>query len=123
MAFTLIISDGNIFLEAFIAIFLCPLIVLAVVEIPGIENFASAGPIRWLGEISFSIYLWQLPLAILARDIGIERISENKAVVGITYMLALVVISSLSLWYYEMPMRNVINALWASVMRRHRQVR
>ena len=62
---------------------------------------ASALP-RWLGHISYSLYLWHWPLIVLVpMALGVESLGLNLLLVGVA-----VVIAALSTELLEMPIRQ-----------------
>jgi hypothetical protein len=68
-------------------------------------------PLRWIGDISYSLYLWHwpilvLPVVYLERDL---RISERVAL-----MVGAIAVSALSYWFVERPVQR------AGFLSRHR---
>ncbi|WIB78907.1 acyltransferase family protein [Curtobacterium sp. MCPF17_002] len=64
---------------------------------------ASFGPVRWLGDVSYSAYLWHWPLIILLpQALGVELDLRLKVVV----LAATVVLASASYRWVETPVRT-----------------
>lgn len=68
-------------------------------------RFLETGPVRWLGLVSFSIYLWHLPLLRLLRDHGLVFGDDVAGLFGnITLIAALTFgLSALSYNLVEAP--------------------
>jgi peptidoglycan/LPS O-acetylase OafA/YrhL len=70
-----------------------------------IRKVLSYSPIRWVGERSYSLYLWHWPVFVLLRwTLGFESISVIMLALAATFVLA-----SLSFRYIETPFRR---SLW-----------
>lgn len=83
---------------------------------PGLRRAADLAPLAWLGEISYSIYLWHFPtqiaLAVVAaRLIPIDFGSGATLTLYLGLTLAL---STLSFRYFETPARAIVRQLAAT---------
>jgi peptidoglycan/LPS O-acetylase OafA/YrhL len=90
---------------------LLPMICLLVIglsfERSALSRFFGLPPMRWLGTISFSIYLWQMPLAplvpwITARLAG-AGLAEPSTIAKLTLMALVLAVSHLSFLGFEKP--------------------
>jgi len=62
----------------------------------------SAGPVLWVGRISYSLYLWHWPVFVLFRwTVGMDSTSSRAAAVAIAFVLAV-----LSYRLVETPVRQ-----------------
>ncbi|SNR52405.1 acyltransferase family protein [Puniceibacterium sediminis] len=69
-------------------------------------------PIRWIGLISYSLYLWHWPLIVFARDGGwLNGLASQSAVVVISILMAW-----LSWRFIELPFRDKIRVPRRSIM-------
>lgn len=62
-------------------------------------------PVRWMGEISYSVYLWHLPVILLLVKTGVAR-GENHAGLGLNLLLVFAVtvpLAHLTWKYVERP--------------------
>jgi hypothetical protein len=82
-------------------------------------------PMRWIGERSYGIYLWTLPIVVLTTPEGAQGADLPRAVVQVAAILA---VAELSWRYVEDPVRHgALGRLWgqwrAGVRRRERLTR
>jgi peptidoglycan/LPS O-acetylase OafA/YrhL len=70
---------------------------------------------RYFGKISYSVYLWHLPVLLAYEDLGL--VPDNKApFVGI-YLVSVTIAASISFYLFEDPMRRLIygeRPIWKS---------
>jgi peptidoglycan/LPS O-acetylase OafA/YrhL/lysophospholipase L1-like esterase len=110
-------------MDIVLVVLVCGLVTGLSYERSRVAALLGTPVLRWLGTISFGIYLWQLPLLVLrpaAEDLltraGIP--SPDDAANAAT-MLLVVAVSALSLTYFERPaqrwMRGMIN--WPAARR------
>lgn len=75
----------------------------------GGPNFPSyvlgAAPLKWVGLISYSLYLWHQPIFVFARSYSIDALSSSTYIVLI---LLSAVLAWLSLRYIETPFRRKV---------------
>jgi hypothetical protein len=74
----------------------------------------SAGPVRWLGLISYSLYLWHWPVIVLLS--GDNTGLTGPALVAVRVMVMLVA-AGLSYYLVESPLRRADWAGWARRVR------
>jgi peptidoglycan/LPS O-acetylase OafA/YrhL len=68
-------------------------------------------PMRWVGERSYGIYLWTLPIVVLTNPDGAQGPNLLRAALQVT---AIMVVSELSWRYVENPIRHgALGRLWA----------
>ena len=66
----------------------------------GFAQVLEWGPIRYVGLISYSIYLWHLPVTLFLREHGVLFTSGNAAFVANLVIVAAVVLALASVTYY-----------------------
>jgi peptidoglycan/LPS O-acetylase OafA/YrhL len=89
----------------------CTALLIAVSVHPGarVSSALGIGPLRWIGERSYGIYLWQLPVIVLTTHPG-TRPSGLRDVLEVAAILA---ISGLSWRFVEQPVRHgALGRLW-----------
>ncbi|MEX2108919.1 MAG: acyltransferase family protein [Solirubrobacterales bacterium] len=70
-------------------------------------------PMRWVGERSYGIYLWHLPVIVLTTPEGVHGTEVVRSVLQVA---AIFVIAELSWRYVENPIRHgALGRLWAQV--------
>jgi len=68
-------------------------------------------PMRWIGERSYGIYLWTLPIIVLTSPQGVHGPNVVRAILQVT---AIVAVAELSWRYVENPIRHgALGRLWA----------
>jgi peptidoglycan/LPS O-acetylase OafA/YrhL len=68
-------------------------------------------PMRWIGERSYGIYLWTLPIIVLTSPQGVHRPNVVRAILQVAAILA---VAELSWRYVENPIRHgALGRLWA----------
>ena len=72
----------------------------------GVRLVLALPPMRWLGDISYSLYLWHWPLVVLAEVDGVLTKAEGWSIVGISIVLA-----ALTYYLVEGPARKA--RFWA----------
>lgn len=79
-------------------------VVIAVCVHPGARFSRVLGvlPLRWIGERSYAMYLWSLPVVVLTTPQGAHR----NALRDVLQVAAIVVFSALSWRYVEQPIRH-----------------
>lgn len=107
---------GFNFHNGLLAIIFVPLILLISLSNDKISRFFSKRIFVFLGEISFSIYLLQLPVWMIFSDYIIEKylgLNNESDFTGmfLLRLLILITISALSYLYLEKPVRSLIKTL------------
>ena len=68
-------------------------------------------PMRWIGERSYGIYLWTLPIVVLTSPQGVHGPDALRAVLQVAAIMA---VAELSWRYVENPVRHgALGRLWA----------
>jgi peptidoglycan/LPS O-acetylase OafA/YrhL len=73
-----------------------------------LHRFLSLSVFRYLGDISYSIYLWHWPLGTLLAHAQIHLPGIHGPIWGIAFFAGLLPLSVLSFHYLEMPLRNLL---------------
>jgi peptidoglycan/LPS O-acetylase OafA/YrhL len=69
------------------------------------------GPMRWIGERSYGIYLWTLPIVVLTSPQGVHGPNLARAILQVAVIMT---VAELSWRYVENPIRHgAIGRLWA----------
>ncbi|WKD62170.1 O-acetyltransferase OatA [Corynebacterium ciconiae DSM 44920] len=83
-----------------------------------VPRIFDRAPMRWLGRVSFSLYLWHWPVVVLCTQLG-RAVGDGRhpIVVGLIASLVSLPLSAWSFAYIETPIRRhgyraVIGALW-----------
>lgn len=87
-------------------------LLIAALAHPACRIGAALGsrPLRWIGERSYGIYLWHLPIIVLSTPSGAHGVSLSRAAlqVGATFLVA-----ALSWRFVEQPIRHgALGRLW-----------
>ena len=64
-----------------------------------------------LGEISYGVYILQIPVFVITRRVLIKLGVENKTVIFYAGIVALLIFSSITYKYIEAPLRKRIKSL------------
>jgi len=107
------------FLPPHLLIYALPFLVYFTAFDQGITaSFLKLNPLQWLGERSYSIYLWHMPVmagyAFLAKEVC-SRVFKTAHPMGLLnctlVILIVLMISELSYRYFEAPCRDYIRKL------------
>jgi peptidoglycan/LPS O-acetylase OafA/YrhL/lysophospholipase L1-like esterase len=94
---------------------LCALLVAVVIasvtrrERGPLGQLLSLRPIRWVGEISYGLYLWHWPLYVLISE---QRTGLNGGVLLAARLLATFVVATASFYLVERPIRRGVFQRW-----------
>jgi peptidoglycan/LPS O-acetylase OafA/YrhL len=99
-------------------LYIFPILVYITAFDQGVFSFVmKLTPLQWLGERSYSLYLWHMPVLCMIGSFykpAFERLKTNPPY-GITYLIFAVsfvlMISELSYRYFEVPCRDYIRSL------------
>lgn len=110
LAFILAMACFAIYAHKNLQFMLAPLCLALVINyldrVPALlREMLSWKPLRWFGQCSFSLYLWQQPVYI---EVSAGRLSMAA---GLVLALALGI---LSFYLFEDPLRRSLNAAWAA---------
>ncbi len=83
----------------------CSAALVAAVALPGslVERALGLAPLRWLGERSYAIYLWQLPIIAA---VSATALAEHRVWWGLVLTAATLVLAELSWRLVEDPVRR-----------------
>jgi peptidoglycan/LPS O-acetylase OafA/YrhL len=82
----------------------CSVLVITGALLPGgaVATIATAAPLRWLGTVSYTVYLVHWPLIVVANQVTADRsLLRDAALVAITLVLA-----EISATFVERPVRR-----------------
>ena len=104
------LADVRVFDLAF------PMLVLCTASDTGVFcRVLMAGPLQWLGDRSYSIYLWHYPILVVWGMLPKEIIRANGGIHAMINMLAIgtvvLLVAALSYRYFEIPSRNLVRNL------------
>ena len=81
-----------------------------VAEVGPVSWLAKTVPLRWLGQRSFSLYLWHWPAIIIVEELfrrsPLESVSTNAWVPGLIALVISVPLSAVSYRFVENPFRR-----------------
>lgn len=88
-----------------------PAIILSILCISRLFQFLSLKPFQWLGKLSFSIYIWHLPIMdiieLLLLRMGLPEYVSSKRVFAIWFISTLI-LSWISYTFFERPFQKRI---------------
>ena len=88
-----------------------PAIILSILCISRLFQFLSLKPFQWLGKLSFSIYIWHLPIMdiieLLLLRMGLPEYVSSKRVFAIWFISTLI-LSWISYTFFERPLQKRI---------------
>jgi peptidoglycan/LPS O-acetylase OafA/YrhL len=61
---------------------------------------------RWIGDVSYSIYLWHFPVALVFMLLGVDGLTGNGALLLAPYLLCILIVARVSFRYLEQPARR-----------------
>ena len=92
-----------VYVEAAIAVIISPLLVYGAAVSPRAERLSGTAPGRWLGGVSFSIYMWHFPLAAFLVLLGAA--TWPQFLLMPSYLGLVLLVSTLSWICIEVPAR------------------
>lgn len=95
-----------------LTLILHPLLIISLCISPMLNKVVSIAPLRFLGSISYSIYLWHVPIqlaifCLIFMGVAIDPASE---VFFFEYFLAVILIAHLSTTFLENPLKHKFRA-------------
>ena len=69
------------------------------------SRLLSQKPLVFIGEISFSLYLWHLPLIVIGRDVF--KITNNPGIIKFILVILTLLLAIFSYKFIETPFRNI----------------
>jgi peptidoglycan/LPS O-acetylase OafA/YrhL len=96
--------DPFVYRGGMVLLSVCTALVIAVCVHPGTRLGAVLGvaPLRWVGERSYGMYLWQVPVIVLTTPYG----AHASALRDVAQLAAILVLSALSWRFVEQPIRH-----------------
>jgi peptidoglycan/LPS O-acetylase OafA/YrhL len=100
-------SRSIIIVEAMAALLGAPLLVYGCAASRLLRNACHARALRWIGNISYSTYLWHYPVAMAVCFIGVPLWVDAPLLLCL-YVYAVCAVSTLSFRILEMPSRAIV---------------
>ncbi|MCS4489117.1 acyltransferase family protein [Corynebacterium sp. ES2775-CONJ] len=76
-------------------------------EVGILSRVMGTSVLRWLGERSFSLYLWHWPIVVLLQELNHQQMwAQHSEVIGLLALITSLVISHLSYVFVETPVRR-----------------
>ena len=98
-------TDANlVFYEATIAMICAPVLVYGAASTASFENLSDSVVGRWLGEISYSVYMWHFPVAALFNLFGLSRLPAF--ILMPIYLGVVLAVATASVRFVEFPARR-----------------
>lgn len=94
-----------------------PLAIILALNIKPIYQLLSIRPLTFLGDISYSVYLWNFPVQIAIHTYQVifhVNINFISRVTFVSIALITISVATLSHYFFERPMRNVIRQKYLS---------
>lgn len=91
------------------SMFFYPMIILLILNLDYFSKILSFKPFVYIGEISFSIYLWHFPIQLIIKtldDVLALNIDYSTRFFMLIYTLIVIIISSLSYEFLEKTINN-----------------
>jgi peptidoglycan/LPS O-acetylase OafA/YrhL len=88
-----------------------PSFIIMVLFSPGLKKFFSALPFRYLGNLSFSIYLIHYPILFIISELHVHSIISFNASSRKNLLFVIILIlflSHISYYFFERPMQSWI---------------
>lgn len=101
-------SNAMIFHNGLLSVIFLPLILWIASDSSWIARISQKKFFVHLGEISYGVYILQVPVFLVTRRILIYMEIENKTMIFYAALLALLVFSSITYSYIESPLRKRI---------------
>jgi peptidoglycan/LPS O-acetylase OafA/YrhL len=95
--------------------YFCAVTIYSVAKYGLFTRFLEWAPLRYLGKISYGLYVYHLPIvwfAIRIRDFGVED-PFAKPIIALISFLGTLLVASLSYKYLEKPMLNLKDRFFA----------
>lgn len=102
------IPVGEVFLDPFSVGYPLLILVCSVLEL-GPFRFLAARWLRWLGRVSFSLYLLHIPILIFCSGIGLNDVGV-PGLAFVVFVTVALVLSELSVRFIELPAQSALRA-------------
>ncbi len=100
---------------------ICLFVIGLSLERSVVSRALGSPPVRWLGMISFSIYLWQMPLAtlkpLLVAALDGRGIADSSTLADVTMMMIIISVAHVSLITIEKPAQRRLRRMIDRPMR------
>jgi peptidoglycan/LPS O-acetylase OafA/YrhL len=61
---------------------------------------------RWIGDVSYSIYMWHFPVALVVLLLGVDSVIGNGLLLLMPYLFCVLTVAHVSFRYLEQPARR-----------------
>ncbi|MGH9088055.1 MAG: acyltransferase family protein [Acidimicrobiales bacterium] len=109
--------DAFVYQGGMVMLSVCTALLILVCVHPGarLARVLGVGPLRWTGERSYGMYLWQVPVIVLTTPQG----ANGNALRDVLQLGAIFALSALSWHFVEQPVRRgALGPVWAHVRAR-----
>ncbi len=92
-------------------LFVFPAIIILCLHLPPLKFLLSIRPLTFLGNISFSVYLWHFPIQLFIKNIDPRfqlNIDYSSKIFFLLYALAIIMASVISYFMLELPIQAYI---------------
>lgn len=103
------INIGINFHNGMLAFIFVPLIILISANNGFLTRLSNKKSLVFLGEISYGIYILQMPVYLWIGGIMKYLNINNSIVIFYTYLMVLIFLSAISFKFFETPLRKIIN--------------
>ncbi|MBK8325183.1 MAG: acyltransferase [Betaproteobacteria bacterium] len=97
-------------LDGLLVVFAFPALVTCAIASRGFWKLSATRFATWLGDISYSVYLWHLPLAAAFTLAGLARPESHHGLIFVAYFALLLLVATASYHGFEKPARRRIAA-------------
>lgn len=93
-----------------------PSVIYAALNVPALSRLLSVKPLRWLGSLSYSVYLWHFPVGI-AIFVMKRFIHLPDTALYAVYIGSVLLVSHLSYHCFELPVQKRLRNRYAGIRR------
>jgi peptidoglycan/LPS O-acetylase OafA/YrhL len=110
--------SGNAYIEMAAALFASTLLVWGCATAPVARIIGDSRLGKWIGEISYSVYMWHFPVAALCVLAGASDAFGRGVLLFATYLGITLAVATMSNMHLERPSRAFLAGMIGSLSRR-----